>query len=518
MSSIFKIASPLLPGIASLIEAVLDISGAPNGSTTINFTDSNVNILPSLRGTSKVGVHTFSVLDHSRQSQIFCDVGELETSDALCNQPREIRVSMFYPACPPEEDGKNWSLSKDVQYFAPVFEPSLVANISQQLLGNATAMHNVMSHAVKNAPVCKGEYTMVMFTPAVGGQRQAYTQAASDLASLGYVAVTMDHLYLSGLVELSDGTVQAGMINETTNVLRAVDLQRRDIEFLGKALTHRAQLNQLPIWTKQAGVAPKVCVFGHGLGGTIAYNIASKGQVACGGYLDLLTLPYPLNMNKGDGIMVYNNAMGIDESLDDLLRQIFPPNEGEVITDLSPAVAENVTELDNQPLDKALPDPHSISSIVKALKEGILKTIQGLMHRISRHATGSHDSVVENNAVRKRNVGGNDCCDGKEPCHQDGCDKGWNYHHRHRPCNEGHCDDEFDGCDDCEGFCDDDDDRYHHHGGPPPDQPNQTQPDDHGDREGGRVDHPDHGDREGGRILWRQEVLPQEVPPRKAMR
>ncbi|KUI61677.1 Platelet-activating factor acetylhydrolase [Cytospora mali] len=402
MSSIFKVASPLLPSIASLIEAVLDISGSPHGSGIINFTDSNVNILPPLRGASQVGVHTFSVLDHSRQSQLFCDAGELKIPDALCNQPREIRVSMFYPACPPEEDGKNWSLSKDVQYFAPFFEPSLVANISQQLLGNATAMHNVMSHAVKNAPVCKGEYTMVMFTPAIGGQRQAYTQAASDLASLGYVAVTMDHLYLSGFVELSDDTVQAGMINETTDVLRAVELQKRDIEFLGEALTHRAQLNQLPIWTKQAGVAPKVCVFGHGLGGTIAYNIASKGRVACGGYLDLLTLPYPLN--RGDSIMAHNNAMGIDERLDGLLRQTFPPNEAEGITNLSPAVDENLTELDNQPLDKALPDPHSIISQVKALKEGILKAIQGLIQGISRHATGSHDSAVENNAVRKRSA------------------------------------------------------------------------------------------------------------------
>lgn len=440
MSPFTMVVPPVLPGTSGIFDAFSELSGSPNGSAVVNFTDSNVNMLPILPGPTKVGTHTFSIVDYTRSSLPFCDAGDIDNPDALCNQPREIRVSMFYPACPPEVDEDSRPVLTHKRHFAPVFEPSLVGMVSQLTLGNDTAMHNLMSQAVEDVPVCKGEYTMIMLTPAAGGQRQAYTQAASELAFLGYIVVTVDHLYISGFVELSDGTIQAVMLDDPLVASEAGNVQFDDIHILGEALTRKAELDRLPIWTEHAAIEPYFCVFGHGLGGKVADFLASY-NVTCGGHLEgLLTLPFPLD--KGD--------IDID-------------------SDRSPAVGEHITVNDTQPLDEALSDPVRVPSTVENLTNSLLKTVQDLVYEISCRATGSCGDDTEDNTVQKRSVDSLDCCDGKESCNQDDCDRDRHYHDDYRPCDDGHCGDEIiDNCgDDCDNSCDD------NQGPPSPDRPNR---------------------------------------------
>ncbi|ROV95524.1 hypothetical protein VSDG_05358 [Cytospora chrysosperma] len=440
MSPFTMVVPTGLPGTSGVFDAFSELSGSPNGSAVVNFTDSNVNMLPILPGPTKVGTHTFSIVDYTRSSLPFCDAGDIDNPDALCNQPREIRVSMFYPACPPEVDEDSRPVLTHKRHFAPVFESSLVGMVSQLTLGNDTAMHNLMSQAVEDVPVCKGEYTMIMLTPAAGGQRQAYTQAASELAFLGYIVVTVDHLYISGFVELSDGTIQAVMLDDPMVASEAGNVQVDDIHILGKALTRKAELDRLPIWTEHAAIEPYFCVFGHGLGGRVADLLASY-NVTCGGHLEgLLALPFPLD--KGD--------IDID-------------------SDRSPAVGEHITVNDTQPLDEELSDPVRVPSTVENLTKSLLKTVQDLVYEISCRATGSCGDDTEDNTVQKRSVDSLDCCDGKESCNQGDCDRDRHYHDDYRPCDDGHCGDEIiDNCgDDCDNSCDD------NQGPPSPDRPNR---------------------------------------------
>lgn len=95
MSPFTMVAPPVLPGTSDILSALSELSGSPNGSAVVNFTDSNVNMLPLLPSSTKVGTHTFSIVDYTRSSSPFCDAGDIENPDALCNQPREIRVSML---------------------------------------------------------------------------------------------------------------------------------------------------------------------------------------------------------------------------------------------------------------------------------------------------------------------------------------------------------------------------------------------------------------------------------------
>lgn len=95
MSPFTMVVPPVLPGTSGIFDAFSELSGSPNGSAVVNFTDSNVNMLPILPGPTKVGTHTFSIVDYTRSSLPFCDAGDIDNPDALCNQPREIRVSML---------------------------------------------------------------------------------------------------------------------------------------------------------------------------------------------------------------------------------------------------------------------------------------------------------------------------------------------------------------------------------------------------------------------------------------
>ncbi|ROW09956.1 hypothetical protein VPNG_06348 [Cytospora leucostoma] len=402
MSPVAKAAMAILPGIAGINNdnSSLTASSSRHGFAAVNFTDPTYNILPPLIGPGKVGVHILSAYDHTRFLHPQCGLGDIEIPEGLCSQPREIRVSMFYPACPAMDSAKP---DANEQYFAPVFEPSLVANISRLTLGDATAMHNVMSHAVKDALICQGEYSVVIFTPPANGQRQAYTQFASQLASLGHIAVTVDHPYLSGFVELDDGTVHASTIGDSINNFEAGFVQYDDIAFLEKLLTNH--FKQLPSQYRPANLTSNICVFGHGLGGQVAQNLVANGVAACGGHLEgLLTLPYPLN-------------------------------EVDALT---------------KPPPIALPDPKQILLAPKKWAESLIKPTKELLAAIICRAKGTCNSTTDENAIRKRSISGDDCCH-----HED-----WDYDDDR--CDH-YCDDVNFGDDDRDDFYDGHDDFYDGH-------------------------------------------------------
>lgn len=54
---------------------------------------------------------------------------------------------------------------------------------------------------------CDEKYPVAIFSPGLHGSRLIYGAMARDLASHGYVVITVDHPYDTGVVEFPDGTV-----------------------------------------------------------------------------------------------------------------------------------------------------------------------------------------------------------------------------------------------------------------------------------------------------------------------
>lgn len=208
--------------------------------------------------------------------------------------------SCSYPACP-LSDNHTEPILPGEQHFAPVFTPLVLGNISQSLASGSAALHNLMSQAVNEAPSCKGQYPVVIFAPTAGGQRQAYTQAASELASLGHVVITVDYPFLSGAVEGElDGGVQLGTFGDWIKTNEALLIQANDLNFVYNQLVNKEQpLHGLQFWDNDTTVQLDACIFGHGTGGKVAQVMVENHVVKCGGPLEgYLKLPAPLNRKK----------------------------------------------------------------------------------------------------------------------------------------------------------------------------------------------------------------------------
>src|SRR5688500_16055432 len=67
-----------------------------------------------------------------------------------------------------------------------------------------------VTHARRGVPVdtSTGLLPVVVFTPGFGGNRELGTALVEDLASHGYVVVTVGHTYEAGQVEFPDGRVE----------------------------------------------------------------------------------------------------------------------------------------------------------------------------------------------------------------------------------------------------------------------------------------------------------------------
>lgn len=157
-------------------------------------------------------------------------------------------------------------------------------------------MRNMESQALLNAPICPDKYPMIMLSPPVGGQRQAYTQLASDIASYHHLVVTVDHAFQSGAVETESGRVlfnlAGGLLNpRAANLGRVVDLTAVSLHF-----NDSANLDPLLSTPGTEIDLSNAFVFGHGQGGLVAKMMVADNLLSSGGTLDdLIQMPAPYN-------------------------------------------------------------------------------------------------------------------------------------------------------------------------------------------------------------------------------
>ncbi|HEU5388513.1 MAG TPA: hypothetical protein VFV73_21660 [Streptosporangiaceae bacterium] len=119
---------------------------------------------------------------------------------------REMVVSVLYPA---REVGGH----PREPYFTPI-----VARAYEQQIGVPVPLSWPITHARRHAPVLRreGGWPVVLYAPGLGDERNDTTAIAEDLASHGYVVVTIDFVHDSGVVELPDGPLAESAVPEPT--------------------------------------------------------------------------------------------------------------------------------------------------------------------------------------------------------------------------------------------------------------------------------------------------------------
>lgn len=176
---------------------------------------------------------------------------------------RTILVQAFYPT----NDTENYP-------FAPYMGSATSAFYENYFHLQSGALSVLQTNSHVGAPIsCDSEPGVILFSPSLGASRHVYTALAEDLASHGFIVISIDHPYDADLVEFPDGTVILSAIPENTtdaDIERFMDLRLEDTIFTLDSLRTIVYSITGSEYNMDLG---NIGIFGHSFGGAIAAEI-----------------------------------------------------------------------------------------------------------------------------------------------------------------------------------------------------------------------------------------------------
>lgn len=221
--------------------------------------------LPAVTGKYDVGTVQFPLTDYSRS----------DPSAPSPGTPRSIMVQLFYPG----RDTNRYSL-------APYITPVMAQYIDAALGAPNGTINQIKTHSHQGAPIIQtSAIPTVFFSHGLGTYRALYTTLVEDLASHGYLVVSIDHPYDASIVEFPNGNLiflDPAVGNASTAQLDAlIDVRVKDVLFTLSTLQQRLPTllpgahNHLRV--KNPGT------FGHSFGGAAAANVMLADSCFVGG-------------------------------------------------------------------------------------------------------------------------------------------------------------------------------------------------------------------------------------------
>ena len=268
--------------------------------------------LPAPTGGYSIGTIALHLVDHSRQDPFLPDP-----------RARELMISIWYPAL---EAGRF--------PLAPWIPPEAVALLRTGLIppplmqvtepgGNVVTqpgppltipLGNVdfpITHARLGVPAARGATgcPVLLYSPGDETDREFSTTQAEDLASHGYVVVTIDHTYEAPEVVFPGGRL-AVQVNPQPPITTVLTTRIADARFVLSTLATLAAggnpdagCQRLPHGLAEVLDLSRTGMFGHSLGGdTTAQAMAADDRISAGINLDgsiIPTVPFTRS-NVGD--------------------------------------------------------------------------------------------------------------------------------------------------------------------------------------------------------------------------
>lgn len=199
--------------------------------------------LPVATGPAQIGTVTLHLVDRSRPDPWVAS-----------ESARELMVQFWYPA-------------RSVHGYprADWVSPGVAARINPPDSGFTLPV----THGHVGAPPEAGRHPVVLYSPGFGVERTSGTALVEDLASHGYVVVTIDHTHDANFVEFPDGRIATHAIpppetpeQEEAMLRRVLDVRVADTRFVLDALRTVALAPAMDL--------SRVGMFGASLGGAAA--------------------------------------------------------------------------------------------------------------------------------------------------------------------------------------------------------------------------------------------------------
>jgi pimeloyl-ACP methyl ester carboxylesterase len=194
--------------------------------------------LPPPTGPFAIGVHSGFVADPSRV-------------DPATGNPRALPVRVWYPARAAAAPA-----ASPARYLAPAIQ-----QVAEQVVGVPPGTLDVGTHAWTDAPMRRHIRGVILVSPGFGNLVAFSTAQVIDLASRGWVLVTVDHPHDTYVVEQPDGTLIFSDGETPADVERG---------FAHRVLDVGVVLDHLPQLVPQLTPRTPVGMFGHSLGGAAA--------------------------------------------------------------------------------------------------------------------------------------------------------------------------------------------------------------------------------------------------------
>ena len=264
--------------------------------------------IPAPTGPYALGTTSLHLVDHSR-------------NDPYWQTPhsRELMVSVWYPAVRAvavRRPKAPWMSPNLLSYYRPALEEALSRTLGgcppeippgncpvppgSSLSSDPVSLAAVdfpVTHAAPDAPVDQsgGKYPVVFFAPAHEDMREQGTALAEDLASHGYIVVTIDATYEAFGVEFPDGRVelecQRNPRPELVDCLsmegrKGLKLRRMDAQFVLDQLTALArwgvnpdaEQRELPPGLHASMNLDEIGIYGHSMGGAVATHAMANDR------------------------------------------------------------------------------------------------------------------------------------------------------------------------------------------------------------------------------------------------
>lgn len=260
-----------LAGVLGAAPARADAVGAPAAGPAAG-TPAPRLVLPAPTGRFPVGRVDLHLVDHDRT--------DIWASDPA--SPRELMVSLFYPAAPHGGGVMPWL-------------PEASGNLLLAANGiPAGAVGLPFTHARDTAPYARGagRAPVLIYSPGYDEVRAFGTNQAEELASRGYVVASVDHPGDAAVVEFPDGRMYYGVKPGEAEV--PVEIRTADVRFVLDRLTDidrggnpDAARRRLPAGLCGAFDLGRVGIFGHSRGGaTAASAMFADRRFTAGANLD----------------------------------------------------------------------------------------------------------------------------------------------------------------------------------------------------------------------------------------
>jgi len=219
--------------------------------------------LPKLDGPEKVGTQTFHFTDQNRD--------EVLTEDQ--SDKRELMVQVWYPTENKNNNKSEALFPKDKEMFKKYIQTySNSLNLPDFVFDYWKYSRTNSYENVEILP-STSPYPLVLLSHGMGTSRVLHASQAENLASHGFIVVTIDHTYSTFATIFPDGRVTDYKTKmKTTDERRKIgDIWTQDVEFV---INQIEKLNSGAIESQFNGKIDlnNIGAMGHSFGGATAFN------------------------------------------------------------------------------------------------------------------------------------------------------------------------------------------------------------------------------------------------------